>query len=288
MASIIITLVFINWKRSKRDIKIVNALNRQVSLQKVDLEKSLDDLKASISEKDRILRAVAHDLRNPIGGIASLTLAMEDDDFTPEQRELINLIRETSNDTLELISELLEVTNDGKSTLKKELVDINTLTGKSVDLLRFKASEKNQQIDLQVLQQPGELLISREKIGRVLGNLITNAIKFSPRGGVISVCIRDLKRDVEISVKDNGIGIPENMQREIFNMFTEAKRPGTAGEKSFGLGLSISKQIVESHNGTIWVESKPGSGSTFYVRLPKPPASKVNPSKSQQTNALTA
>ena len=77
------------------------------------------------------------------------------------------------------------------------------------------------------------------------------------------------------------------MQEEIFNMFTDAKRPGTAGEKSFGLGLSISKQIVEQHHGTIWVESEPGKGSTFYVRLPKPTTGKPSPSKTQQTNALT-
>jgi two-component system sensor histidine kinase VicK len=231
---------------------------------------------------------VAHDLRNPIGGIASLTLAMEDDDFTPEQKELINIIRETSNDTLELISELLEVTNEGKSGLKKELVDINALLGKSIELLRFKAAEKNQHIELTLLEQPGEITISREKIWRVLSNLITNAIKFSPRGATIRVSITDGKKEILISVKDNGIGVPKKMQEEIFDMFTEAKRPGTAGEKSFGLGLSISKQIVENHGGRIWVESKPGEGSIFYVSLPKPPAGKISPpSKTQQTNALT-
>ena len=287
MAMVIVLLVYRNWKRSKRDITIVNALNQQVSLQKADLEKTLDELKASILEKDRILRTVAHDLRNPIGGIASLTLAMEDDDFTPEQKELINIIRETSNDTLELISEILEVTNDNASRLKKEPVDINALVAKSVELMRFKAAEKDQHVELRLLEQPDEILISREKIWRVLSNLISNAIKFSPRGATISVSIRDLKKEVEIAVKDNGIGVPEKMREEIFTMFTEAKRPGTAGEKSFGLGLSISKQIVESHNGSIWVESKPGNGSTFYVCLPKPPANKSTASKSQQSNALT-
>ena len=148
LAIVIVLLVLRNWKRSKKDVKLVNALNQRISLQKIDLEKTLEELKASILEKDRILRAVAHDLRNPIGGIAALTLAMEDDDFTSEQKELINIIRETSNDTLELISELLEVTNEGKSGIKKELVDINALLGKSVELLRFKAAEKNQHIEL--------------------------------------------------------------------------------------------------------------------------------------------
>jgi two-component system sensor histidine kinase VicK len=74
---------------------------------------------------------------------------------------------------------------------------------------------------------------------------------------------------VEISVKDSGIGIPENMKNKVFNMFTEAKRPGTAGEKSFGLGLSISKQIIEKHAGKIWFERNNSKEVTFYVRLPE-------------------
>jgi signal transduction histidine kinase len=285
---VIVLLVLRNWKRSKKDVKLVNALNQRISLQKVDLEKTLDELKLSILEKDRILRAVAHDLRNPIGGIAALTVAMEDDDFTPEQRELINIIRETSNDTLELISELLEVTNEGDSQVKKELVDINSLLNKSVELLRFKAAEKSQRIDLTLLKKADEIVINREKIWRVLSNLISNAIKFSPKGAPIEVRIIDSKSAVEIIVKDNGIGVPVKMQQEIFNMFTTAKRPGTAGEKSFGLGLSISKQIVENHNGRIWVESEPGKGSSFYVSLPKPPRGKVKPLKTKQTSVLTA
>lgn len=287
MALIIIFLVYRNWVRSKRDIRIVNELNRQIGNQKTDLEQTLNELKNSMLEKDRILRTVAHDLRNPIGGIAALTQAMEDDEFNAEQKEAIDIIGETANDTLELINEILEVTDSGKSKTKKELVDINALVSKSVELLRFKAAEKNQRIEMQLLTEPDEILISREKIWRVLSNLITNAIKFSPRNALIQVLVKDLKNEVEISVKDNGIGVPKDMLEEIFNTFTEAKRPGTAGEKSFGLGLSISKQIVENHNGKIWVESGPGAGSTFYIRLPKPSQGKSTPSKSQQTNVLT-
>jgi signal transduction histidine kinase len=73
---------------------------------------------------------------------------------------------------------------------------------------------------------------------------------------------------VLIAVKDHGIGIPAEMKDKIFDMFTEAKRTGTAGEQAFGLGLAISKQIVEAHGGKIWFESKPGQGTTFYVELP--------------------
>jgi len=274
MAIIIVVLVYRNWKKSKTDIQVVRNLNTQISSQKNDLEVTLDELKQSSQEKDRILRTVAHDLRNPIGGIASLTQVMMDDEFNDEQKELITLIKETSNNSLELINEILEVTNSGTSQLNKELVDINSLLSKSVELLRFKAAEKGQNIKLEPLEQPENLLISREKIWRVIGNLISNAIKFSAPGGTIVVKAIARKNELKISVKDSGIGIPANVQDKVFNMFTEAKRPGTAGEKSFGLGLSISKQIIEGHDGKIWFESDGKTGTTFYISLPRQMQSK--------------
>ncbi len=274
MATIIVALVYRNWKKSKRDIQVVRNLNTQISSQKNDLEVTLDELKQSSQEKDRILRTVAHDLRNPIGGIASLTQVMMDDEFNDEQKELITLIKETSNNSLELINEILEVTNSGTSQLNKELVDINSLLSKSVELLRFKAAEKGQKIKLQQLEEPEDLLISREKIWRVIGNLISNAIKFSRTGETIFVKAEAVKNELKISVRDAGIGIPADVQDKVFNMFTEAKRPGTAGEKSFGLGLSISKQIIENHDGKIWFESDGKTGTTFYISLPRQMQSK--------------
>jgi two-component system, OmpR family, sensor histidine kinase VicK len=269
MAIIIVFLVYRNWKISKNDIEKVNDLNKQVNLQKINLEKTLEKLENSSLEKDRILRTVTHDLRNPIGGIAALTRSMAEDDYTDEQKELINLICETSQNSLELINEILEVTNNESLPLKKQLVDINALVSRNIELLRFKAAEKNQQIKLSLLPVSIGILINREKISRVISNLISNAMKFSPDNAEILVKVLELKNEIEISVKDNGVGIPAHLRDKVFNMFTEAKRPGTAGEKSFGLGLSISKQIVESHDGQICFESDGENGTTFYIRLPK-------------------
>jgi signal transduction histidine kinase len=139
-----------------------------------------------------------------------------------------------------------------------------------VELLRFKAAEKNQQIVLEMIETPVELFISREKIWRVISNLISNAIKFSRPDSLIQVGITDAGKKVIISVKDSGIGIPHDIRDKVFNMFTDAKRIGTAGERSFGLGLSICKQIVENHHGKIWFESEVNKGTTFFVALNKP------------------
>jgi signal transduction histidine kinase len=272
MALIIILLVFMNWRRSKNNVMVLSELNHKITEQKHQLETSLTDLEDNSREKDRILRAVSHDLRNPIGGIASLTAMMlMEPGLDAEQLELLQLIQSTTNNSLELINEILEATGVLSSkTVTKQYVDINVLLSHSVELLRFKAAEKNQKIMLDVLESPEELYISREKIWRVLSNLISNAIKFSPQGSVITVKVATPDKDsVQISVNDHGIGIPDEIKDQVFHMFTEAKRPGTEGEKSFGLGLSICKQIIESHNGEIWFEGMPDGGTTFFIRLKK-------------------
>jgi len=270
MALVIILLIFLNWRRSKANVKDLSRLNAQVLQQKDILELAFKELEVADKEKDRILRAVAHDLRNPIGGIASLTSLMLMDEMDTERKELIELIQSATNNSLELINEILEVTgNTSLNPNKKQLVDINTLLSNSIELLRFKAAEKNQQIMLEMLETPEELFISREKIWRVMSNLISNAIKFSPQGSDIYVKVVNEDDNIRISVNDHGIGIPDNIKNQVFNMFTPAKRVGTAGEPSFGLGLSISKQIIESHGGEIWFESEPGEGTTFYIRLKK-------------------
>jgi signal transduction histidine kinase len=107
-----------------------------------------------------------------------------------------------------------------------------------------------------------------EKLSRVMNNLVVNAMKFSPAGSEIAVEANASETGVAISVKDNGIGIPANMQNQIFDPFTASRRKGTDGEQPFGLGLYISKQIIEAHGGKIWPDSEVGKGTTFHVELP--------------------
>jgi signal transduction histidine kinase len=269
MLIIIISLVFLNWQKSKKNIKTLGNLNDQINHQNHHLENALSDLKLNNQEKDRILRTVAHDLRNPIGGIASLTSVMTEENYSEEQKELLNIIRETSFNSIELINEILEATESASAVLNKEAVEINSLLNNSVELMRFKAAEKQQIINLASLSSPLELCISREKIWRVISNLISNAIKFSPEESAILVMALELENEIQVSVKDHGIGIPDKLKSQVFNMFTDAKRPGTSGEKSFGLGLSICRQIIEDHNGRIWFESDTENGTSFNFTLPK-------------------
>ncbi|GAA3964374.1 sensor histidine kinase [Mucilaginibacter dorajii] len=269
MAVIIIFLVVGNLKRSRRDVKAIQTLNDKINDQKGHLVSTLEELKQGGREKDRILRAVAHDLRNPLSGIASLSNVMTEDEYTAEQLEMINLIKETSFNSLELINEILEVADTANVSFNKDWVDINSLINNSVELLRFKAADKQQSINVDLPRPWVKLFINREKIWRVVSNLISNAIKFSPAGAVIEVKAEDQDLEFVVSVKDHGIGIPDKLKSQVFNMFTDAKRLGTEGEKSFGLGLSICQQIIGIHNGKIWFESDTENGTTFYFSLPK-------------------
>ena len=110
--------------------------------------------------------------------------------------------------------------------------------------------------------------INKTKFSRVIDNLITNAIKFTPSNGSVVVAIQPDTRGVVLKFHDTGIGIPSSLKAGLFEPFTASGRTGTANEHSTGLGLSIAKKIVESHAGEIWFESEEGEGSTFFLRLP--------------------
>lgn len=101
----------------------------------------------------------------------------------------------------------------------------------------------------------------------MFSNLINNAIKFSPDGSRIEIVLERSNGNARVSVKDEGIGIPPGIRDKIFSLSSEVKRRGTRGEESFGLGLSISRQIIEAHGGKIWFETEEGRGTTFFVEM---------------------
>jgi len=102
----------------------------------------------------------------------------------------------------------------------------------------------------------------------VLNNILGNAIKFSPTDSSIIVTLTADGRGYRITIRDHGMGIPAAAQKNVFDVFTLSRRTGTQGEKSFGLGLSICKQIIEAHEGRIWFESEEGKGTEFFIELP--------------------
>ncbi|MCF0069391.1 tetratricopeptide repeat-containing sensor histidine kinase [Dyadobacter sp. CY261] len=259
---LVILVLWRNWKLSKKT-------NRVLTMQFRQLESTSDALEKSNQNYARLIKMVAHDLRNPIGGINALCSLLQDDDTSPEEaQQYVELIRESSTSCLHMISDLLQTDFDFKETeLLKKLVDLPVFLDHAIALLTFRAAEKNQRLILAELS-PITINADPDKLLRVLNNLIVNAIKFSPEGETIRVNVSPTNKGVTISIEDHGLGIPEEAIPKIFDPFTTSKRAGTAGEQAFGLGLYISKQIVEAHGGKIWLETEEGSGTTFHIFLP--------------------
>lgn len=239
---------------------------RRTKQQNNQMKEALTALEQSQADNTRMIRIVAHDLRNPIGGMHSITsLMLEEPNRSEEDRTMLDLMKTSAQNSLDLVDNLLQF-QFSSDELKKKPVDIAEMLRYCVSLLQSKADAKEQQLRLETI--PAVMEASREKLWRVISNLIANAIKFSPNGSKIKIKMVQKKQGIRILVRDEGIGIPIEMSEKIFDLFTEAKRPGTAGEQPFGMGLAISKQIVEAHNGKIWFENNLHHGTTFYVDLP--------------------
>jgi signal transduction histidine kinase len=184
---------------------------------------------------------------------------------TETQKKVLEVIKESSDNSLSLINELLFEKKD-ISDIDKTSINMKKMLQYCVDMLQSKANEKNLKLDLQADEISA--IVDGEKIWRVASNIINNAIKFSNPSSEIKIKLEKKGTIALLSVIDNGIGIPDAIADKIFTMSDEARRIGTEGEKSYGLGLSISKKIIEEHGGKIWFESEAGEGAAFYVELP--------------------
>jgi len=261
LAIILLVVLWRNWKQLR---KTSGALRMQFE----QSESTMEALELMNNNYARLIKIVAHDLRNPVSAINSISSMLQPDEtLSDENKELMNLVKVSSKNSLDLINELLETDFDQQQTLKMEEINPCELLEQCVNLLSFRAKDKNQELIL-INNTPAKIIGDQEKLWRVVNNLIVNAIKFSPAGAEIFIECRKLDDKIMLSVRDAGIGIPAEIQSKIFDPFTTSRRKGTDGEQPFGLGLYISKQIIEAHKGSIWFESDPDKGTTFFVQLP--------------------
>ncbi|HEX7365578.1 MAG TPA: tetratricopeptide repeat-containing sensor histidine kinase [Pelobium sp.] len=262
---IIIVLVYRNLKKVRRlHINAVES-NRLTAA-------TVEELERANKNYIRIMRVMAHDLRNPLSGMAGIaSVLLYDDELDEDSKKMLKLIETTGLHSIEMINELLKTgLADEDAPIEVQKLDLQALLFDSGELLQFKANEKRQKIIFEDNDaEPVFAMVNYEKVWRVINNLVVNAIKFSLIGGTIKIGVKEYGASVVVYVKDNGIGIAEKDQDKVFDMFTEAKRAGTNGEQPFGLGLSISKKIMEKHKGKIWFEPNPEGGTIFYLEFPK-------------------
>ena len=238
-----------------------------------ELRKSTQNLIKLNETKDRFISIISHDLRTPFSSILGFTDLLENDDELSEEerKQYIKYIQEASRSMLSLVNSLLDWTRlqTGRIRFEPQKINITEIINDSVSALRGSALQKQIEIKSEI-NNDLFLFIDKSLIIQVFNNLISNAIKFTRQNGniVISASPAENKRFIKFSVKDTGIGIQAEDLPKLFKVDSKFSTEGTAGEKGSGLGLSLVKEIIEKHGGTIWVESKPGEGSDFQFTLP--------------------
>lgn len=219
---------------------------------------------------NHFIHSIIHDLKSPVENISSLIDILQRDKENITDKKILDYVTASCNNAKIMISNLLEIAEvEGeKQNVALQITDINKLLKTHLDPLISIAKKKNIKIIKQFFKTPLLLETDSEKLIRVVDNVISNALKFTPGGGKIIISTSIVKNKVVIKISDTGIGIPLDLQKNIFEKFTKSKRTGLNGEKANGLGMHIAKQMAISMNGQIWIESDGKNGTAVFVELP--------------------
>jgi len=240
-------------------------------LQILEIKEQNVAIEKATAFKTQVLGMVAHDLRNPIGAVESIAMMMELDDISDDAQENVNMIKQSCAKARGIIQDLLDAArNENNNIVETTKIELNGFLKHLVNVWQIQKAFKST-IIFRGTSEKLFVRINDEKFQRVIDNLISNALKFSKDTDIVTVSLEIVGNQAAIRVKDQGLGIPADMMPHIFESFSKAGREGLRGEQSTGLGLSIVKQIVESHKGTITVESVEGKGTTFTIVLPLVP-----------------
>jgi len=253
--------------QSGQVIRIIGII-RDVTEQKT-FERKISNLNMV---QNNIIKMLAHDLKSPISGMKFIAKLIEGDikqsrldDVILHNEQIIN----SCDDTIKLMDDLLshvKISSEGVSLSKVTLLVEDEIENISK---RFEDRIRQKEINLVLPNTITFLKLDQLRFHQIISNLFSNAIKFSHQKGQIEIDIRSTTNQIEISIIDYGIGVPEEMKASIFDLFTKSARTGTLGEKSTGMGMSITKDLVQLHNGTINVIDTVPQGTTFVIKLPK-------------------
>jgi len=250
------------------DAALVSELSRHGSLA-IDNARLYQESQQAVQAREEVLAIVSHDLRNPLNAVMlAVSLLQTSDQIAPDDREQLEIIDISAKRMQRLIADLLDVTRleGGKQLpIDPAPLDVQSLFEETYELFKSQAVTGSITLQCHAPKDVPPVYADRHRVLQVLSNLIGNAMKFTPPGGMVT-CGADVEDGkVRITVADSGPGIPSENLSDIFNPYWQAKRTARLGA---GLGLPIAKGIVESHGGRIWVESEPAKGTKFFFTLP--------------------
>ncbi|HEC60786.1 MAG TPA: GHKL domain-containing protein [bacterium] len=260
-------------KLSAEMISLLSSLGDVVSLS-IAHAFMYEDLKILGETKTKFMLEASHELRSPLNSIQSIARTLLEGhlgELGEKQKEMISRIDIRANMLSEIVGDLL-VLAMGRAELsafKPKRVDFAKLLQENVKFFENRAEEREIDMELYTLIQDASVYGSEEGLRSIITNLISNAIKYTPRGGRITLRLFESKDQIVFEISDTGIGIPKAEQERVFREFFRASNAKTASKTGTGLGLAIVKAAVEQHSGTINVESEEGKGTTFRIFLNK-------------------
>ena len=249
-------------------------LEERVKERTQEFEKAKAIAESASKAKSEFLANMSHELRTPLNSIIGFSEVMEDQlygSLNEKQQLYTGNILTSARHLLNLINDILDLAKveAGRFTLELEQVAIREMLKSTIIMIKEEAMRHSLKLDLEIAPE-AEIVIEADerKLKQIMFNLLSNAVKFTRKGGLISVAVKKINENIEISVKDTGIGIkPEDIQK-LFKEFTQLESVYTKKYGGTGLGLALSKKLIELHGGKIWVESEYGRGSKFTFTVP--------------------
>ncbi|HAM39258.1 MAG: hypothetical protein A2539_03225 [Elusimicrobia bacterium RIFOXYD2_FULL_34_15] len=248
---------------------LTNNLNRKIKEATLELEESNKKLKELDNLKSEFVSLVSHELRTPLTAIIGFAKANRTLDLTEKQKRKYLLIIENEGKRLaKIIEDFLDISKieSGKFVLDITDIDVPELISEIINSIKI---PENIKINVELSKNFPKLYADRNRLKQVIINIIGNALKYTLSGGKITICGEYTDEDIIISIKDDGPGIKKEELEKIFNKFYRGNDDVSSENEGSGLGLSISKGIIEMHKGNIWAESEFGKGSKFIFSLPR-------------------
>jgi signal transduction histidine kinase len=238
-----------------------------------EIEEKSNQLEVANKHKSDFLANMSHELRTPLNAIIGFSEVLIEKMFgevNEKQADYLNDIHSSGRHLLSLINDILDLSKIEAGRMELDLVDLSLpdALSNAMTLIRERAQNHGIALTLHVDPTVGEIRADERKVKQVMLNLLSNAVKFTPDGGTIAVRATLDTDHIEVAVKDSGIGIAPEDQEAVFEEFKQVGRDYTKKAEGTGLGLALTRRIVELHGGRIWLESAPGKGSTFTFTLP--------------------